>query len=72
MDISRPSYTYPMEAPIAVKVPRALVSRLQKTRFIISESLKELEQVRGELFLLNDRLHRIDVVCQNALRRMLP
>jgi hypothetical protein len=65
------SYPLPVPAnPEIINVPMRLVSRLEKTRYIIAEMMKELESVRRELYLLNDRLLRIDYVVQGTLRKL--
>ena len=39
---------------------------------MIAMLMQELEEVRKEVFVLNDRLHRITVITNNVLRKMLP
>jgi hypothetical protein len=66
------NYPRPHVEPIHVDIPSQLLSRLLKSRYMIAMLMQELEEVRKEVFVLNDRLHRITVITNNVLRKMLP
>jgi hypothetical protein len=70
VDSSCTSYSLPEVQPVQVIIPPELLSRLQKSRYMISGLMKELAEVRRGLYELNDRLHWIDIVVQNTLRKM--
>jgi hypothetical protein len=71
-DLDGPSTSYlrPETEEVDLEIPPRLLLRLQKSRYMISELMKELAEIRRALYELNDRLHRIDVVVQNTLRKM--
>ena len=71
-DLSSVSTTYPhpqME-PVDLQIPSWLLLRLQKSQYMISETMKEQVKVRKQLYELNEKLHRINIVIQNTLHKM--
>lgn len=53
------------------EVPVRLLARMEKARGIIIGMMDEIASVRRDLYMISDRLHRIDIVIENTLEKML-
>jgi ubiquinone biosynthesis protein UbiJ len=57
--------------PLTHSLPERQLARMERGREIIASMADEIREIRRDIATLSDRLHRVDMIIDNALRKLM-
>ena len=57
--------------PLTHSLPERQLARMERGREIIASMADEIREIRRDIAMLSDRLHRVDMIIDNALRKLM-